>query len=511
MKRAIYRVVWLAALAAAGWYGYRYYKMMPEKQTGIPVTRVQRGDVLIRAFARGELRAVRSVTLYAPNLNGTVQVTSLAPPGALAKEKDLVIEYDDSERQAALEEARLSLESVDEQIKMAKANMAVQQSEDAVTLLKTRYDVRRAELDVQRNPILDAIDAKKNILALEESKRALKQLEADINMRQTQADSQIAVLNEQRNRVLIDVAREQARIAQTKSLAPITGLVSIKQNRAGFFNFGQQLPDIREGDTLQPGMPVADILDLSELEVWTKIGEVDRANLREGEDAILQLDAIPEKRFHGRIKMMSGTATADVFSGDPSKKFDVIFSIDMPQLLASVGMKPAEIARILATAAANARKAPSVDPNAPVVNPLALANPLQVLQPSATSPFSDEDRKNARLPLPPEEDSDVQALLRPGLLADVEIVVEKISNALHVPAQAVFHKSGKYLVFVQGSDGRYQPREVELRKQSESTMVLAGGVKPGETIALSDPTAQKSDKQGVQKPGAMGGLPGGPK
>ncbi len=186
MKRAIYRVVWLAALAAAGWYGYRYYKLMPEKQTGIPVTRVQRGDVLIRAFARGELRAVRSVTLYAPNLNGTVQVTSLAPPGALAKEKDLVIEDDDSERQAALEEARLSLESVDEQIKMAKANMSVQQSEDAVTLLKTRYDVRRAELDVQRNPILDAIDAKKNILALEESKRALKQLEADIAMRQAQ-------------------------------------------------------------------------------------------------------------------------------------------------------------------------------------------------------------------------------------------------------------------------------------------------------------------------------------
>ncbi len=258
-------------------------------------------------------------------------------------------------------------------------------------------------------------------------------------------------------------------------------------------------------------MPVADILDLSELEVWTKIGEIDRANLREGEDAILQLDAIPDKRFHGRIKMMSGTATADVFSGDPSKKFDVIFSIDMPQLLASVGMKPAEIASILATAAANARKAPSVDPNAPVVNPLALANPLQVLQPSASSPFSDQGRKNARLPLPPDEDSDVQALLRPGLLADVEIVVEKISDALHVPAQAVFHKNGKYLVFVQESDGRYQPREVELRKQSESTMVLAGGVKPGETIALSDPTAQKSDKQGEQKPGAMGGLPGGAK
>ena len=30
-----------------------------------------------------------------------------------------------------------------------------------------------------------------------------------------------------------------------------------------------------------PGMPVADVLDLSEVEVWAKVGELDRANLKE--------------------------------------------------------------------------------------------------------------------------------------------------------------------------------------------------------------------------------------
>src|SRR5205085_5457481 len=181
-------------------------------------------------------------------------------------------------------------------------------------------------------------------------------LEADIQARKEQADSQLAVLLEQRNRSLIDVQRELQRIALCKSLAPITGLVAVRQNRAGNFNFGQQMPDIREGDTLQPGMPFADILDLSELEVWAKVGELDRANLREGQTAVLQLDAIPDKRFHGKIKAMSGTATSDVFSGDPSKKFDVIFSIDMRQLLAGLGMKQADVDRIMATAASNAKK-----------------------------------------------------------------------------------------------------------------------------------------------------------
>ena len=643
MKKAIFRTLGLAIVVAGGWYGYRFYKQMPERLDVIPTAKVQRGDVVIRAYSRGELRAARTMTLTAPNLFGTVQVTDLAPMGSLAREKDLIVEYDDSERQSALEEARLSVQSVDEQLKKAKADLAITQSQDAVTLLKTRYNVRRAELDVQRNPIIAEIDGKKNVLTLEQQKRALLQLETDIAARQEQADSQLAVLQEQRNRSLIDVQRELQRIALCKTLAPITGLVATKQNRAGNFNFGQQMPDIREGDTLQPGMPVADILDLSEVEVWAKVGELDRANLKEGQEATLQLDAIPDKRFAGKIKAMSGTATSDVFSGDPSKKFDVIFSVDMRQLLTGVGMKPADIERIMATAEANAKKGINAG-----VNPFAAAAAQAQAQEGAAddsggrgrragggaggggrrnpdggatggstaagggpdaqgrsgrggfagfgtmseedrkkmsdlrekmrgvSPeereklqkemsdlltkagitgqrgqgrggdgqgrggfggqgrggpgggadpiaamlrrgvnvggFTDEDRKNAKLPLPPEQDSQVQVLLRPGLLADVEIQVEKLPDVIHVPAQSVFQKNGQYLVYVHGKDGKFEPRPVKLVKQSESMMVIASGVQAGEVVAMADPSADKSKKGGEKKSSAgaaMGGMGGG--
>ena len=631
MKKAIFRTLCLAILVAGGWYGYRYYRQMPERQDLIPTAKVQRGDVVIRAFSRGELRAVRTVTLVAPNLFGTVQVTDLAPMGSLSKEKDLIVEYDDSERQSALEEARLNVESVDEQIKKAKADLAITQSQDAVTLLKTRYNVRRAELDVQSNPILAEIDAKKNLLNLEQQKKALYELESDIKSRQAQADSQLAVLREQRNRSLIDVQRELGRIAMCKTLAPITGLVAIKQNRAGMFNFGQQMPDIREGDTLQPGMPVADILDLSEVEVWAKVGELDRANLKEGQEATLQLDAIPDKRFSGKIKAMSGTATSDVFSGDPSKKFDDVFSVDMRQLLTGVGMKPVDIERIMATAAANAKKGinAGVNPFAPptagddaggrgrggdmgvgagmqggggrrpdfagagmqggfaslsegdrkkmadlrqkmqAASPeereklqkqmmdamskagtamgqgrgypgqtpgggaqpgaaafggfggqgrggpnLAPEDPIAALlrRASNVGDYTNEDRKNARLPLPPEQDSQVQLLLRPGLLADVEIQVERLPDVIHLPAQAVFQKNGQSLVYVHGKNGRFEPRPVQLVKQSESMMVISSGVQPGEIVAMADPTADKKkngDKKSAGGGNAMGGMGGG--
>lgn len=143
---------------------------------------------------------------------------------------------------------------------------------------------------------------------------------------------------------------------------------------------------------------------------------------------------------------------------------------------------------------------------------LSIANPLDMLRRNSGSPFTEEERNNAKLPLPPEQDSQVQALLRPGLLADVEIVVERIPNALHIPTQAVFDRNGKPVVYVQQKNGRFEPREVQLMKRSESTMVLSSGVQPGEILALADPTVDKSDKKGKsaeKKSGGAGGtMPG---
>jgi len=145
-----------------------------------------------------------------------------------------------------------------------------------------------------------------------------------------------------------------------------------------------------------------------------------------------------------------------------------------------------------------------------------LGDPVQMMMArggrAGVGGYTDEDRKNAKLPLPPQQDSQVQVLLRPGLLADVEIEIEKLPDVLHVPAQAVFTKDGKYTVFVQDARGKFNPREIKLVKQSESMMVVASGVQPGEIIAMADPTVKKSDKKGDKKGSGgnpMGGMPGG--
>ncbi|MBY0375298.1 MAG: efflux RND transporter periplasmic adaptor subunit, partial [Bryobacteraceae bacterium] len=359
MKKILIRLVIALGIAGGlGYGGYLVYQQMPQRQETVATTKVRQGDVVVRSYTRGELRAVRSATLTAPNLFGTVQVTKLAALGAFAREKDLVVEFDDAEVLSRLEEKQLELDQIDEQLKKAQADLSIRNNQDQVDLLKARFAVRRAELEVKRNELLSVIDQKKNELTLEEARRRLKQLESDIKSRQEQAQAELAVLRERRNKSTLELGRERARLSQVKLLSPMSGLVAIKQNRSSAMMFGMQLPDIREGDQIQPGIPVADVLDLSELEVIAKVGELDRANLREGQEVVMRLDAMSEKTFTGQIKSLSATASANMFSSDPAKKFDVLFSVDMRQLLSSLGAKEDYVQRVLATAEANRKKGP---------------------------------------------------------------------------------------------------------------------------------------------------------
>lgn len=596
MRKLIVRLIILLVLVGAGYAAFLVYKQIPQREDSLATTKVKQSDVVVRSFARGELRAVRSATLTAPNLFGTVQVTKLATLGALAREKDLIVEFDDAEVLSRLEEKQLELDQIDEQVKKAQADLGIRDNQDQVELLRARYGVRRAELEVKRNELISVIDAKKNQLTLEESKRRLLQLESDIKSRREQAQAELAVLGEKTNKAKLELNREKQRLAQVKLLAPMSGLVAVKQNRSTVMMFGMSLPDIREGDQVQPGMPVADILDLSEMEVVAKVGELDRANLTEGQEVSMRLDALPDKKFTGKIKSMSGTASANMFSSDPAKKFDVIFSIDMRQLLSALGANETQVSRILAQADTNRKKGPmtsfSAPPmaaqpeggmpqgmgQAPAAAPTEQAGGRQrggggnnmdpelqrkrrelvtkfskgkamadmtpeeraevmakvtaELQKTGAMPagrgnrsggapgmptmfnigglmVSQKDLDSANLPTPPEEDNQLDVLLRPGLLADVEIIVDKVQNAINVPIQAVFEKDGKQVVYVKVGN-RFEARQIKPLKRSENVMIVSSGVKVGDVIAMANPEAKPGDKKKTEKSGgAAGSLPGG--
>lgn len=339
LKKTFPRVLLGIALVAIAGGAVAALQLLGGKaeERSLPTARVQRGNLDLTIYTRGELRPLRTGLLIAPPVRGQLQITYLAKTGDRVKRDDVVIEFDPSEQEYNIEQARSELMQAEQEIAKANADATVQASQDEVALLAAKYAVRRAELDVSRNELVSAIDAKKNDLALEEAKRKLSQLEDDIKARQVTSRASVAVLQQKRNRQRIQLDRAEADLRNLKVTAPFDGLVSVKENTdaaGGMFFSGMVLPEYRQGDLVFPGRSIAEVLDISQMEVTAKVSEVDRSRIQAGQPVNVQVDARPVQKFSGKVKAVGGQASNSNFweSTGAERKFDVSFVLDVAEI-----------------------------------------------------------------------------------------------------------------------------------------------------------------------------------
>jgi len=79
---------------------------------------------------------------------------------------------------------------------------------------------------------------------------------------------------------------------------------------------------------------------------------------------------------------------------------------------------------------------------------------------------------------------------KPGITGDVTVVVDKVPNAIIIPAQALFQKSGQNVAYV-WRGGEFEERAVEISRRSSDRILVAKGVSPGDKVALRDPTVKE--------------------
>lgn len=298
----------------------------------IPTARVVEGDVPVVVHATGELRPVRAVGLVAPAIGGPLQILHIMGTGTPVKEGDVVVEFDLSEQEERLAQAKSELAQAEQEITKLRADIVVQRAQEQVTLLTARFDVRRAELDVQANTqaseLVGVIEAKKNVLILEESKGRLAQLQSDLTSRETTDRASLAVLQEKRNKARLAMETAQRNIDQMRIRAPFDGLVAVKDNditQAAWT--GMVVPEYRAGDTVFPGRPVAEVLHESGLELVAKVTEYDRAHLNAGQKADVAIHAVQGTTLPATIKAVAGASRREIWGWDTTRMFDVSFQV----------------------------------------------------------------------------------------------------------------------------------------------------------------------------------------
>ncbi len=313
----------------------------------IPSTRVRRGMVELNVYTTGELRPPKSMLISAPSVPGSLLLVHLTNAGSRVKAGDVICEFDPSAQEYMLEQAQSRLNEAQQQIIKARADMAVQAAQDKVALLRGRFDVRRAELEVQKHELVADIDKKKNLPALDEAKRRLAQLEKDVQSRAVSGEAGIAVLKQREAEQQISMVRAQQAIANMVVKSPIDGLVTVRENRdamGGMYFWGMTMPDYREGDTVWPGRAIAEVLATDEMEVLGKIDEGDRSNITAGQTAEISVDGRPGVKFNAKVKAVAGIMTRRTRWGpDSGRRFDTTLTLEQ----VDPGVRPGVTASIV--------------------------------------------------------------------------------------------------------------------------------------------------------------------
>jgi HlyD family secretion protein len=329
------RIIGAAAIVAVAGIGAAIAFAMPklpDRGSAVPTARVTRGPLSLTVHAMGDLRAGRTTALLAPAVGGMLRAVQMATTGTAVKSGDVVVEFDPADQQFAVNQAKTEVEEASQEIVKMKADAAAQSAQDQVALLTARFDVRRAELDVANNEFIGAIDAKKNELSLEEARRRLAQLEEDVKSRAATNQASLAVVDEKRNKAALAMQRAQSVIESLQLKAPMDGIVMVKENRdamGGMIIWGMPLPEYRAGDSVWPGRPVADVIENGRMELRAKVDENDRANLTEGQPALIEVDPLPGRKFKAKVGSLSAQARRGDWEGPTVKRqFDLAFSFD---------------------------------------------------------------------------------------------------------------------------------------------------------------------------------------
>jgi multidrug resistance efflux pump len=81
----------------------------------------------------------------------------------------------------------------------------------------------------------------------------------------------------------------------------------------------------------------------------------------------------------------------------------------------------------------------------------------------------------------------IDARLRPGMNTTVRVAVDRVADAVLIPARAVFEKEGRAVAYVRRTRGGWDERLVDIARRGQEQHIVGAGVAPGERVALKDP------------------------
>jgi HlyD family secretion protein len=382
---------------------------LSKRSPTVPTYEVKRGEFLDSLEFRGEVKALKSVTISAPAEAGDLQIVRVLTEGTVVKPGDVVVEFDPTKTEQDLALYWSTLKSAQASIDQARAQGRLTEEEDKTALLKARYEVEAEKLEASKQEIVSKIEGEEAKLKLADAEQALREAEtkqkSDLSLNQATIES----TEQAGQKAKYDVERAERALARMTVRAPSAGTISVLQHWAG-----SNMATYRPGDRAWPGAAIAELPDASTLRITARVDETERGRLAVKQPVTVQLNAIPDRQFTGHIEQIGEIASLDFSSGWPlTRNFILEIVLDQADLR-----------------------------------------------------------------------------LKPGITGQVTVAVDRVPNALIIPAQALYQKSGRNIAYLWRGT-QFEEREIDVGRRSGDKIMIAKGLRVGDRVALRDPSAKE--------------------
>jgi HlyD family secretion protein len=195
---------------------------------------------------------------------------------------------------------------------------------DTTAEMKAKYDVEVAKLDSSKSEIVSRIDGAEANLKLADAEQSLRQAEEQLKSDTTVDGATTQDKKDASRKAEFDAERAETALSAMTLKAPSDGTISL----LSIWHNGGEGP-FKAGERAWPGTPIAELPDPASMRIAARVDETERGRLALSQPVTLQLDAIPDRQFTGKIERIGTIATSDFSAGWPiPRNFDLEISID---------------------------------------------------------------------------------------------------------------------------------------------------------------------------------------
>ncbi|MCB9742101.1 MAG: efflux RND transporter periplasmic adaptor subunit [Alphaproteobacteria bacterium] len=283
----------LSLLAACG----------PSGAEDVPTALVERGELRVELVIPGELKAVNSVTIATPDLDGQNKITYVVEEGSRVSEGDVVVRFDTTDLEEKLAQYLNELEIAETKIEQKQAQLAVRLTDLDNEITRAELSLERAKMRLTDSETVPRVERESARIDVKEFTLAVERAISSRESARLEGESELALLQLDATRAERRVERIRKQIDSCDVKAPANGLVILPEIWKG----GSRGP-IAVGDTVWSGSTLMELPDLSEMEVVAWVHEVDAAKAAQGQSAEIVIDAHPEPAHAGEVKRVADLA-----------------------------------------------------------------------------------------------------------------------------------------------------------------------------------------------------------